>query len=607
MSKLRKILAIILILVLMMQVVVFADTTDLVIDSTKKGSITIFVLQDRNGSVVTSKGTGQIQTIPTGATALENVKFELYSVDSNYLETTIPSGTSAVATATSDSEGKVEFANLNLGRYLVVPTQYPSNVAVEIANFLVDIPMINATQTAWNYDIVVYPKVQTVYGSVVLTVKDGGNAPIPGAQFELLKKNDDGTYSVYTNSEYITSQNYTTNENGQICINDLPDGEYQLVEKSVPDGFGLNTTPISFEITETSSVTGSAEDGWVASKEELNLTFTNYLVPDAGEDNGFEFNKKMGEGVSGGTNIDGIQTWVITSAIPTDIQNYTRFLVTDTISEKLILDVNSISITVDGTKLTKNTNYKVYYENNLLKITFIDDGILPTALEGNSTIEITYTTTFNRDKIVMGESIENSASIFWDTIYDEDGDDSGEDPTEPEGDDEDKTIEVETPASVHTGGLKIKKVDEDGNALAGATFKIATSKANAIAGIFVKIDGVELEETSGSDGLLYFEGLAYGTAGQSNDVASSTYWLVETEAPDGYNLLAAPVEVTVDKDSFTTSNPTTIENKRGIVLPATGGIGTIIFIVVGSVIMFFAIFILVKKQEEEEEENLQKT
>lgn len=45
MSKLRKMLVMVLILVFMMQVVVFADTSDLIIDTTKKGSITVFVLQ----------------------------------------------------------------------------------------------------------------------------------------------------------------------------------------------------------------------------------------------------------------------------------------------------------------------------------------------------------------------------------------------------------------------------------------------------------------------------------------------------------------------------------------------------------------------------------
>lgn len=606
MSKLRKMLVMILVLVLMMPIIVFADTSDLIIDTSKKGSITVFVLQDRNGSVVTSKGTGQIQTLPQGATALENVKMELYLVEDTYIETIIPNGENAIATAVTDSEGKVEFTDLDLGRYLVVPIEYPSNVAVEISNFLVDIPMINATQTAWNYDIVVYPKVQTVYGSAVLNVMDVDGELISGSKFELLKKNDDGTYSVYTNSEYITEIEYVTNYNGQICIMDLPEGEYQFVQKTVPEGYGLNKSPVSFSITETGSVEGNEEDGWVALKDELNLTLINYFTPDAGDGSGFEFNKKIGDSISEGSNIDSTHTWKITSTLPMDIENYTRFLITDQISNKLVLDLNSITVTADGVNLEKDTNYKVAYEDSLLKISFIDTDIAATALMGMSSIEITYTTTFERDNVVMGESVENSASLYWDTVYDEDGDDSGENPMNPVGDDLDKTVEVEMPASVHTGGLKIKKVDEAGNALEGATFKLATSKDNAMSGIFVEIDGEELVRTSGSDGLLYFEGLAYGSSGEANNIASSTYWLVETEAPEGYNLLLGPVEVTVDKDSYNTYNPTTIENKRGIVLPATGGIGTIIFIVIGSVAMITAIIVLVKKYEKQDEENIKK-
>ena len=606
MSKLRKMLVMVLILVFMMQVVVFADTSDLIIDTTKKGSITVFVLQDRNGSVVTSKGTGQIQTPPQGATALENVKMELYSVDSTYFETVIPDGGTAIATAVTDSEGKIEFTDLDLGRYLVVPIEYPSNVAVEISNFLVDIPMINATQTAWNYDIVVYPKVQTVYGSAVLNVMDVDGEYIVGSKFELLRKMDDGSYSVYTNSEYITEIEYVTNYNGQICIMDFPEGEYQFVQKTVPEGYGLNKTPVEFSITETGTVEGNEEDGWVALKDELNLTLINYYTPDAGDGSGFEFNKKIGDSISEGSNIDSIHTWKITSTLPMDMENYTRFMITDQISDKLVLDLNSIVVTTEDVTLEKDTDYKVDYTDNLLKISFVNSDSPAVALMGMSNVEIKYTTTFERDNVVMGGSVENSAKLYWDTIYDEDGDDSAEDPMNPVGDDLDKTVEVEMPASVHTGGLKIKKVDEAGNALEGATFKLATSKENAMSGVFVEIDGEELVRTSGSDGLLYFEGLAYGSSGQLNDVASSTYWLVETEAPEGYNLLLGPVEVTVDKDSYNTYNPTTIENKRGILLPATGGIGTIIFIVVGSVAMVISVMLLIKKDEKKEDDTIQK-
>lgn len=598
MSKLKKILALVLMIMLMMQVMVFAENTGLVIDSTRKGSITINVLQDRDGSVVTSNGTGETQTIPTGATALQNVEFELYKVEDDCEDLTKPE-TTAVAAQATDENGQAEFTDLELGRYLVVPTEYPSNVKVEIANFLVDVPMMNTAQTAWNYDVVVYPKVQTVYGTVVLTNVDENDTKLIGANFELSKKNDEGTYVKYTNSEYINLEAYTTNSNGQICIENLPKGEYQLVETVAPNGFGLNKTPIAFEITETSTKTESENDGWTASKDELNLIMINYKTPNSDD---FEFNKKLGDGVSGGSNIDATHTWTITSSIPRDIENYTRFLVTDNISEKLVLDEDSITITADGEALQKDTDYTVYYTNKLLKIAFIDTGITGANLSGKSALEITYTTTFDKTNVVIGESVENSASIYWDTNYDDDGPDDGEDPIEPTDPDDTKKVDVDEPADVHTGGLKIKKVDAAGNALAGAIFKIATSEENAKAGIFVKIDGVEVTAISGEDGLALFEGLSYGTAEQDKDNQSTNYWLVETVAPSGYNLLSSPVEVTIDKDSYTTDNPIEIQNKRGIVLPLTGGIGTIIFIVVGVALMAIAIIIFIKRDKKEKEE-----
>ena len=80
-----------------------------------------------------------------------------------------------------------------------------------------------------------------------------------------------------------------------------------------------------------------------------------------------------------------------------------------------------------------------------------------------------------------------------------------------------------------------------------------------------------------------------------------TYWLVETEAPAGYNKLTAPIKVTInksadaaDENSWTlkdasgntiTEKYVKVENSTGSLLPSTGGMGTIIFAVIAAILV----------------------
>lgn len=114
-----------------------------------------------------------------------------------------------------------------------------------------------------------------------------------------------------------------------------------------------------------------------------------------------------------------------------------------------------------------------------------------------------------------------------------------------------------------------------------------------------------------ANGNIKFEGLDAGT-----------YYLEETDAPEGYNTLTAPIEViierTLPKDSaeaatfggqaikYGQTNATTgtdhlvpVENNRGTTLPGTGGIGTTIFYVVGGGLMAAAAILLITKKRME--------
>ncbi len=150
--------------------------------------------------------------------------------------------------------------------------------------------------------------------------------------------------------------------------------------------------------------------------------------------------------------------------------------------------------------------------------------------------------------------------------------------------------------------------------LAEATFKLSRDKAGAQVIKLVKVDdttyrlalpteteGVVDTVTTGETGELVINGLADGT-----------YYLTETKAPRGYNLLREPVKVKIDhttangkltETSFVadqtetdTSGVVKVENNAGAELPSTGGIGTTAFYVLGSAMALGAVILLVTKK-----------
>ena len=104
--------------------------------------------------------------------------------------------------------------------------------------------------------------------------------------------------------------------------------------------------------------------------------------------------------------------------------------------------------------------------------------------------------------------------------------------------------------------------------------------------------GKVTEVTTDTNGAATFAGLEDGT-----------YYLRETVAPSGYNLLDSDVECVVNHDTDVTTNKPVgvsltkqIQNTSGTILPSTGGIGTTIFYIAGGVLLIGAAILLITRK-----------
>lgn len=161
------------------------------------------------------------------------------------------------------------------------------------------------------------------------------------------------------------------------------------------------------------------------------------------------------------------------------------------------------------------------------------------------------------------------------------------------------TTTTPSEAKTPTYPLDIKKFAKtDNKMLAGAKFKLY--KDSVADENVIKVTGSEgnyvVDPNSKNT---VFESVASIT-GQNynlhvNGLAAGTYYLVETEAPAGYNKLTASIKVVIakDGDNWTISKDGTeetdkiidVENSTGSLLPSTGGMGTIAFTVVAALLV----------------------
>lgn len=289
-----------------------------------------------------------------------------------------------------------------------------------------------------------------------------------------------------------------------------------------------------------------------------------------------------------------IVKYVITGTIP-DTTGYDQYqyIIHDTLTDGLDFvdqrgtepsDTNyNVSVQIGGAAPTTRTATLSGTDNRTMKLD-LSQWIREKQANKGQTFTVTYYAKVNSDAVV---ATNNSASLEY-----------GNDP-------DNTTTTTPVQEKTPTFPLQIKKFADGMNYLEGATFRIYRSEAdaqqnrNAIA-VTGNNGSYTVNPVQTGEGLSYDMVSANAEVGTGfnlklNGLAAGDYWIVETDAPEGYNGVTAPIKVTVtastdnDVNSWTISkNGTTetdkvidIKNSTGSILPGTGGMGTILFTVIG--------------------------
>lgn len=292
----------------------------------------------------------------------------------------------------------------------------------------------------------------------------------------------------------------------------------------------------------------------------------------------------------------------VTYTIKVDVPTYASqavdksFSVADLLPDGLTIDTVSIKVQIDGT----DVNAAAYTLDTAATAEYTFKLSVDTAkyaaswsASGGKQLVITYTATLNDDDTTAVNTKETNKVTFDYSNY-----------PYVENSHKQKTDTVD----VTTFAIKIDKFvkDQEATKLAGAKFDLyrTATHAEIEAGTSVEIPhtsipGIKLEgdKVTDANGAATFE--KYEANGTNYN-----YYLVETQAPLGYNILDNAVQVNfTDAEVGATAGVYTVKvsNSSGIQLPITGGTGTVIFTIIGIALMVGAVVLFVVSRKKAKE------
>lgn len=427
--------------------------------------------------------------------------------------------------------------------------------------------VFDVTKSSDNYGYSMTDNFKGFFSGLTPTVTDDQKA------YEYVKDNQtkiDGELKTFIANKEITTTLTATSSDGVATFSNLDDGYYIIIPSK--DTLTPNLVTVAGGEAKTVNLKGAEP---TVDKKADDAEWTSAQIGDT-------------------------VNFTVTSIVP-DMTGQTayHFKLTDTLSKGLTMIENDfISVKIGETELTKGTDYTVTVgtpdaETGETSLTVEFKNFINQAANAGKTITFVYQATLNKDAAVVTDPVKNTANVHY-----------GNNPDDLKNATPDSTIISEYDLTITK-----RAESETGAVLGGAEFSLyrgetATGDAVKVVAdtsvngnnVYHVADATEAENATTTvvspvNGIIVIKGLDEGK-----------YTLKETKAPDGYNR-GADTAITITAESTdkganitVTGNEITIVNKAGIVLPSTGSVGTIIFVIAGVVIVAFLILTSKKRK-----------
>lgn len=391
----------------------------------------------------------------------------------------------------------------------------------------------------------------------------------------------------------------TTGEDGVVTWADTPDaGTFVVEETGRPAEVSSSlAVPFLIQFPMADSKGNTLSEVHVYPKNlTAELPAVDKAVTELGNDNtGYDIGEEI--------------TWYLNSTIPTNIGAYDSFSFTDELSSQLTFqgiegvyvgdqaliagdhytatpEAGTPGATVEVTLTEAGRNYiqGLLDAGTITPLSSAELADATTNTNAEAFIEVRMNTIIT-ETAVMGQDINNQFTLNYDNTPDA---------TNP------SQLASDQPA-VYTGGRRFVKTNGTGTNLEDAVFELyradgtqMTWTEGLIAANPDQAEGASVGDniqlTSAANGSFDIRGLAYED-GQTNN-----YYLVETTAPAGYVALQDNIDFTVSDTSYNTApaelaadaadaEQQEIVNNTRPTIPETGGIGSILFMVLGLLLM----------------------